>query len=85
LKQVQVDILKRLAAEVFGPQPGLMFFGFRADDTRRGGDVDLYVTGVNEPMAKLLDEKRTGRASRYESMGNLRGFKLTPAYQGKSA
>ena len=57
LSQVQVDVLKRVAADVFGPAAGLMVFGSRADDTRRGGDIDLYVTGVDQPMGELLDQK----------------------------
>lgn len=57
VSQVQVDLLKRVATEVFGPTAGLMVFGSRADDTRRGGDIDLYVTGVDQPMGKLLDQK----------------------------
>lgn len=57
LNQTQTDCLKRIAAEVFGPQAGLMVFGSRADDSRRGGDIDLYVTGVDKPLSRLLDDK----------------------------
>ncbi len=57
LNQVEVEVLKRVATDVFGPAAGLMVFGSRADDARRGGDIDLYVTGVDEPMGKRLDQK----------------------------
>jgi len=53
----QADTLKRIAAEIFGPRAGLMVFGSRADDARRGGDIDLYVTGADKPLTRQLDEK----------------------------
>jgi hypothetical protein len=72
LNPVQVDTLKRIAAEVFGPQAGLMIFGSRADDTRRGGDIDLYVTGVHEPLGQLLDEKLLSLVKAKRTLGEQR-------------
>ena len=72
LNQVQVETLKRIAAEVFGPQAGLMVFGSRADDTRRGGDIDLYVTGMDEPMGKLLDAKLLFLVKAKQALGDQR-------------
>jgi predicted nucleotidyltransferase len=72
LNPVQVDMLKQIAAEVFGPQAGLTLFGSRADDTRRGGDIDLYVTGVNEPLGKLLDEKLLFLVKAKRALGDQR-------------
>lgn len=72
LSRTQIDNLKRIAAEVFGPQAGLMVFGSRADDTRRGGDIDLYVTGVDEPIGKLLDEKLLFLVKAKQALGDQR-------------
>ena len=72
LNPAQVDTLKRIAAEVFGTQAGLMLFGSRADDTRRGGDIDLYVTGVNEPLRQLLDEKLLFLVKAKQALGDQR-------------
>ena len=44
LNQHQIDTLKRIGSEVFGSQAKLMLFGSRANDNRRGGDIDLFVT-----------------------------------------
>lgn len=72
MSQPQIDTLKRIAAEVFGPQAGLKVFGSRTDDSRRGGDIDLYVTGVDEPLGKLLDEKLLFLVKAKQALGEQR-------------
>ncbi|MCK5915065.1 MAG: nucleotidyltransferase domain-containing protein [Deltaproteobacteria bacterium] len=57
LTQYQVEILKSTAIDVFGPQSGLVLFGSRVDDSLRGGDIDLYITGFNRPAEQQLDAK----------------------------
>ncbi len=39
----QVTIIRDTACEVFGSDARVWLFGSRVDDTRRGGDIDLYV------------------------------------------
>lgn len=43
LDEQQTRIIKSVVAREFEPDAGIWLFGSRADDTRRGGDVDLYV------------------------------------------
>lgn len=57
LTQHQIEVLKRTAVEVFGSDSGLLLFGSRADDRLSGGDIDLYVTGFNQPVERRLDAK----------------------------
>ena len=57
LNQHQIEALKRLGTEIFGEQAKLMLFGSRADDSRRGGDIDLYVVGIDLKQDQLSDSK----------------------------
>ena len=42
------DAVKQAAAEVFGADAIVRLFGSRADNARRGGDIDLHVE-VSQP------------------------------------
>ena len=57
LNQHQIDTLKRIGSEVFGTQAKLMLFGSRTNDNRRGGDIDLYVTIIDQTPEQLFDAK----------------------------
>lgn len=39
----EVDRIKRLAVEVYGPGAVVWLFGSQLDDSKKGGDVDLLV------------------------------------------
>lgn len=39
--------IKRIVAETFGDDTEVRLFGSRVDDSKRGGDVDLYVSPVS--------------------------------------
>jgi predicted nucleotidyltransferase len=46
----QIRNIKVTAEEVFGPDAGVYLFGSRTDDSRRGGDIDLYIEApLNDP------------------------------------
>lgn len=54
LTEAQVDAIRRTAAEVFGPYVELRLFGSRVDDTKRGGDIDLYLVTADESVRDLV-------------------------------
>ncbi len=43
LTPTQIDLIKQSAEQTFGPEASVWLFGSRVDDTRRGGDIDLYL------------------------------------------
>ena len=43
LEREEVYAIKRAAAHAFGADAVVRLFGSRADDTRRGGDIDLHI------------------------------------------
>lgn len=43
LDEQQTRIIKTIVAREFEPEARIWLFGSRRDDTRRGGDIDLYV------------------------------------------
>lgn len=43
LDTAEVDAIRRAARQAFGTNATVRLFGSRADDTRRGGDIDLHV------------------------------------------
>ena len=43
LSEEEVRAIKAAAAFAFGPDATVRLFGSRADDSRRGGDIDLHV------------------------------------------
>ena len=43
LSPAQIDTIRRAAQQNFGADALIWLFGSRTDDTKRGGDVDLYV------------------------------------------
>jgi predicted nucleotidyltransferase len=46
----QVQNIKLTAQEVFGPDVVVYLFGSRTDESRRGGDIDLYIdTPLSDP------------------------------------
>jgi predicted nucleotidyltransferase len=49
LEPGQADSIKQIAEAIFGRDAKVYLFGSRTDDTKRGGDIDLYIeTSVKE-------------------------------------
>jgi predicted nucleotidyltransferase len=43
LKQKEIDYIKTAARECFGDNAKVYLFGSRVDDSKKGGDIDLYI------------------------------------------
>lgn len=43
LSPAQIDTIRKAACQNFGADALVWLFGSRVDDSRRGGDVDLYI------------------------------------------
>lgn len=69
---MQIKILKQIAAEVFGPQVRLLLFGSRTDNLRRGGDIDLYVTGLTLTGEDAFNAKLVFLVKAKQKLGDQR-------------
>ena len=55
LTSEQITIIKAAVAEHFGADAIVMLFGSRIDDSKRGGDIDLYIESprpLQDPVVK---------------------------------
>ena len=53
----EIDAIKAAAHEVFGASAQVRVFGLRVDDSKRGGDLDLYIE-VDPGGGTLANEDR---------------------------
>ncbi|OAI09657.1 DNA polymerase subunit beta [Methylomonas lenta] len=56
LSSTQIDIIRKSTSQNFGEDALIWLFGSRLDDTKRGGDVDLYVEATHR--GTLMSELR---------------------------
>ncbi len=58
LSQKECQSIKHSVYEIFGEGTKILLFGSRVDDTKRGGDIDLYIKPLKpESAAELLRKK----------------------------
>jgi len=89
LTQSQIKAIKSAAAEIFGDEAEVWLFGSRADDSRRGGDIDLYVElpAMGEDEMRRLESRfwiRLQRAlgeRKIDIVTHLQGAPLRPVDQ----
>jgi hypothetical protein len=43
LTSTQIQAIKQATADIFGPEARVWLFGSRVNDSKRGGDIDLYL------------------------------------------
>ena len=48
LTNFQIESIILLTKKYFGTDAEVFLFGSRTDDTLRGGDIDLFITGVKD-------------------------------------
>ncbi len=51
LSQEYINTIKQFGKEIFGNQVKIYLFGSRVDDSKKGGDIDLYI--IPEDDTKL--------------------------------
>ena len=53
LSAEEQKIIKELAQQEFGSGTRVYIFGSRSDDTKKGGDIDLFITNKNKKKLTL--------------------------------
>jgi predicted nucleotidyltransferase len=54
LSDSEINIIKSVACEVWGAKTMIFLFGSRTDDSKKGGDIDLFVDLVAEKEPKKI-------------------------------
>ena len=60
LTQHQIQTIKQATTDIFGPEARVWLFGSRVDDSKRGGDIDLYLE-----LPEITAEQQRRLESRY--------------------
>ncbi len=58
LSPTEARLIRETAEAHFGPGTVVRLFGSRADDARRGGDIDLHITAGDSDRVSLENEIR---------------------------
>ena len=58
LSPTEARLIRETAEAHFGPGTVVRLFGSRADDARRGGDIDLHITAGDPDRVSLENEIR---------------------------
>ena len=54
LTQQEIEIIKSSVHDVIGKNANIWLFGSRADDSKRGGDIDLFIEAdLPDPIQRL--------------------------------
>ena len=43
LNKIEIESIKEVAQTIFGHKSKVILYGSRTDDSKRGGDIDLYI------------------------------------------
>lgn len=53
----QIDVIRQAALDTFGPATRVWLFGSRVDDSKRGGDIDLYIETDETDVARIVRDE----------------------------
>jgi len=66
LSESEIKIIKSVALEVWGNQTMIYLFGSRTDDSKKGGDIDLYIHLEEDQDSKNIMFKKAEFLSKLE-------------------
>jgi len=69
LSPKQANVIRDLARQCFGADAEIWLFGSRTDDTRRGGDIDLYIETSLSSSDAVWQAQRKFLAGLYIALG----------------
>jgi uncharacterized protein len=72
LTNKEIDSIKIAFQKHFAPGDHLWLFGSRADDTKRGGDIDLYIETEEPELRTALKKKTAFITDLWTSIGEQR-------------
>ena len=56
ISKKRIEIIKQAAMEIFGRDCKMWIFGSRVDDTKRGGDIDIFIEIPHRISDKIKKE-----------------------------
>lgn len=69
LTTAQLDIIRTALTQYFGQTTQAWLFGSRADEQRKGGDIDLYLEPELQEPAALIDAKLLCLVALHKQLG----------------
>lgn len=69
LSPKQRDLITAVLHEKFGAGSRIWLFGSRVDDSRRGGDIDLYIEPELQDPGALVDAKIAALVELHRQLG----------------
>lgn len=70
LSEQQCSIIRNAIAEHFGVEANVWLFGSRVDDSKRGGDIDLYIEAATDDADTIIEAKLRFRVALYKQLGD---------------
>ena len=69
LTDYELSVIQKTFRECFSSKDHLWLFGSRTDDSKRGGDIDLYIESEDTEVDKAIDKKLLLGVKLWELLG----------------